>query len=795
MWDELQRISGVASCTDTAVRLRAWTCGHMPAWVDVWFPGEGVAATRISAYGVDGALIDWARQLVAVGECPQSLSVRETSAAVEVTGPGVTVKLEREPLRIVWTTLGARAVETLTDLGTVHELPIVPAPGLGTGEDGRAEGVRVALGLEVGERIVGMGERFASPDLRGRRVPIWNEDADGVRTMAAYKAVPFAMTDQGWGIWVNSPGFSQWDLGQAATPAALLATEGGILEWYMIAGPTPKEILRRYTALTGRSPLLPAWAHGVWFSTSAQPSGADEILDNVARLRQVGIPADVVHLDATWQEPGTWSSLKWNRRLIPDPPGLMQRLRQLGYHVSVWEQPYVEVGSPAYEDARERGLLLRRSDGSGEPWCGIRWGVRDPVGQVGIIDFTHPDVGAWYRDQHAALLEGGVDVLKTDFAEEIPRDAVTATGVAGGSVHNIYALCYVKTAYETIQHHHRGTMVWARSAHAGSQRYPAVWSGDPHASLADMRLTLWGGLNAAASGLAHWASDIGGYKGTPDVVTFIRWAQFGLLSPLARFHGETPRWPWRFGEAAVKVVRDTARLRYRLIPYLRALAVEAHETGVPVMRPMWMQFPGDPQAWQAVDQYMLGDAFLVAPVLSANGRVRFYLPAGEWLDWFGGSFARGPVWVEREEALETFPLWLRAASAVPMFAGAPTGGGELEDRLDVVFAGDIAPSVRTLAVDGAAEGTVVGTVRVHRQDGTWEARLDGSFPPDRSLVVIECPEHPVTVEVEASRRSEVTRGDVAGLPGADHVVVAFQGECCGGRIGTGGPARGDRSPG
>ena len=784
MWDWVERVQNVELDRGRAV-VRLLTKARQPAWLELWFPAEGVAAARLRAREADVRVLDWSAELVAVGRDEQRFELHEDAQAIELETPSLGVRLSRDPFGVKWGRADRTLLETATDLSTVHDRAIVPPPAFRL-KDGKVVAARVAFGLGPNDHIAGLGERFASPDLGGRRVRNWNEDADGARTMRTYKAVPFLLTNRGYGIWVNSPGFSEWDLGAKASMASTLTAEGGALEWYIVVGDGPREVLRRYTGLTGRSPLIPAWAIGTWMSTSWARFTAEELEANIEQLVGLGIPIDVVHLD-NWQKPGTWSSLEWDDLRIPDPPALLRRLKGAGYRISIWEQPYMEVGSRAYRDAREQGLLLRRALGASEPWEGILWGATDPLCRMAILDYTDPRVGEWYWQEHRPLLEAGVDLFKIDFAEEIPRDAFTGGGLTGAEVHNIYALCYAKTAFEATARHHEDAMVWARSAHAGSQRYPAVWSGDPHPTFEDMRLTLRGGLNAAASGIAHWTSDIGGYKGTPPPELYVRWAQFGLFSPLARFHGATPRWPWDYGDEAVDIVRATGRLRYRMKPYLRALGTEAHETGLPVMRPMWLEWPEDRDAWAASEQFMLGDALLVAPVLEEGGRVRFYVPEGRWLDWFSERFVQGPGWVERVEPLDRFPLLVRAESLVPMFSGAPRWFEELTDQFEVMYAGAVAEGQRRLSASGDTEGVVTGAIEVVKRGGGWSVSLEGCFPRERLLVVVDgAPGEAVTAR----------RSGEGGAPGAAvvRVEVRFEADAVVWHPEEGGTATGTSGP-
>jgi len=266
----------------------------------------------------------------------------------------------------------------------------------------------------------------------------------------------------------------------------------------------------------------------------------------------------------------------------------------------------------------------------------------------------------------------GVDVFKTDFGEDVPEDAVFADGSTGRTMHNLYPLLYNRAVFE-VSEEERGRVrgiVWGRSGTAGSQRYPVCWSGDPAADFESLAATIRGGLSAGMSGLPFWASDIGGYRGRPDPELYVRWAQFGLFSSHSRMHGDGPREPWAFGEEALRIVRDCARLRFRLFPYIYSAAHEAARTGMPLIRALPLAFPEDPisaaGAGPAELEYMFGPSFLVAPVHERGGGRTVYLPPGDWIDFWTGRRSKGPRTLRLEVPLDRIPIFVKAGAAVPM---------------------------------------------------------------------------------------------------------------------------------
>jgi alpha-D-xyloside xylohydrolase len=291
----------------------------------------------------------------------------------------------------------------------------------------------------------------------------------------------------------------------------------------------------------------------------------------------------------------------------------------------------------------------------------------------------------------------------------VPADARFASGETGATVHNRYPLLYNRTVFEVTREATGTSVVFARSATAGSQRYPLHWSGDAQATWGGMAGALRAGLGFACSGGAFWGHDIGGFWGPdafapPSPRLYVRWAQFGLLSPVARFHGTTPREPWEFGEEAVEIVRTYSRLRYRLLPYLEACAREAAATGMPVLRPLLLDFPDDPSAWHADLQYLLGPLLLVAPLFDEREERHVYLPAGEWWDLWDDRVHHGPGLVRVVAPLARLPLFVRGGSVLPLApALAHTEAGPWDPLLLEVRG---AATATVEVVDGAVTTTV-----------------------------------------------------------------------------------------
>jgi alpha-D-xyloside xylohydrolase len=328
--------------------------------------------------------------------------------------------------------------------------------------------------------------------------------------------------------------------------------------------------------------------------------------------------------------------------------------------VSCWINPYIAQQSRLFAEGRERGYFLKKADGS------VR---QTDLWQAGmaIVDFTNPEAAAWYTARLGELLDMGVDYIKTDFGERIPLDAVYHNGADPLQMHNYYTYLYNKTVFEFLESKKgKGkACLFARSATAGSQKFPLHWGGDCESTFEAMAETLRGGLSLGLSGFGFWSHDIGGFEGTPNPALFKRWLAFGLLSSHSRLHGsDSYRVPWNVDEESVEVCRFFAGLKKSLLPYLLETAREAHEKGIPVLRAMLLEFPHDPVCPLLDRQYMLGPDLLVAPVFSADGVVEYYLPPGSWthlIDKRDGKprTETGGKWLRDTCDFMTLPVWKR----------------------------------------------------------------------------------------------------------------------------------------
>ncbi len=616
------------------------------------------------------------------------------------------------------------------------------ARGVGIISD--AEGrdyVREQLGLGIGQHVYGLGERFGAFVKNGQSVDIWNADG-GTASEQAYKNVPFYLTDGGYGVFVDQPEKVSFEIGTEVVSRTQFSVEGQSLRYYVIYGPTPKDVLRKLTALTGRPARVPEWSYGLWLSTSFT-TDYDEptVMGFIDGMAERGLPLSVFHFDCFWMRRFHWCDFVWDPTPFPDPAGMLARLHTKGLKVCVWINPYIAQRSHLFAEGKRLGHLVTRPDGS--VWQWDKWQAG-----MGLVDFTSPEATAWYQGKLRALLDLGVDAFKTDFGERIPTDVVWQDGSDPAGMHNYYTHLYNKAVFELLEKEKGAgqAVLFARSATAGGQQFPVHWGGDCESTFAAMAESLRGGLSLAASGFAFWSHDIGGFEGTPDPAVFKRWLAFGLLSSHSRLHGSNSyRVPWAFDDEAVDVARQFTGLKLALMPYLAGLGHEAHTDGIPVMRPMVLEFPADPGAATVDTQYMLGGSLLVAPVFSASGDVSVYVPEGTWTSLLSGAQITGPRWVREQHGFDSLPLLVRPGTVLPV--GART------DRPDYAYADGVTLRLFELP-DGHRSVTRVPALG----DGP-EAVFIVSRTGGRVLVESTGTTAPWSVQVEGGPRGAAAAGE------------------------------------
>lgn len=518
--------------------------------------------------------------------------------------------------------------------------------------------MREQLSLGIDEQIYGLGERFTPFIKNGQAVDSWNEDG-GTGSEQAYKNIPFYLSSNGYGVFVNQPEKVSFEIASENVSRAQFSVEGERLEYIIIYGPTPKEILEKYTSLTGKPALPPAWSFGLWLSTSFTTDYSEEtVMKFIDGMLERGIPLEVFHFDCFWMEAFEWCNFKWDETLFPDPKGMLQRIHDKGIKVCVWINPYIGQKSPLFEEGRKNGYFLKQADGN--VWQWDLW----QAGQ-GIVDFTNPAAVKWYQGYLSDLLDMGVDSFKTDFGERIPTDAVYFDGSDPKKAHNYYSYLYNEAVFSLLEEK-RGkneAVLFARSGTVGSQKFPVHWGGDNLSEYVSMAETLRGGLSFLLSGFGFWSHDIGGFEENASADIYKRWTQFGLLSTHSRYHGNIEyRVPWLYDEEAVAVTKKFTKLKLKLMPYLYKQAVDTANTGVPMMRPLFMEYTQDKNTYFIDKQYFLGSGLLIAPVFTETGQVDYYLPEGKWTQLLNGEFKnvdKNGQWQTEIHDYLSLPVWVK----------------------------------------------------------------------------------------------------------------------------------------
>ncbi|KAF2203560.1 alpha-xylosidase [Delitschia confertaspora ATCC 74209] len=536
--------------------------------------------------------------------------------------------------------------------------------------------------LSVGETVHGLGERFGAWNRVGQSIEVWNEDG-GTSSDQAYKNVSFWLSSRGYGVFIDTPDKIDLEIGSERCCRVQTSVQAQRLKWYIIYGPTPKEVLTKYAILTGKPGKVPAWSYGLWLSTSFTTDYDEKTVTSfVTKMKDASIPVEVFHFDCFWLRAFHWTDFVWDPQYFPDPRGQIQRMKdaKLVNKVSVWTNPYVAQASPVFKYAAEKGYLLKRANGDIWQWDLWQTGM-------GIVDFTNPEACKWFEECLEKLYDMGVDCIKTDFGERIPTKDVKwfDQSVDPNRMHNYYAFIYNKLVYETLQRRYGKdqAVLFARTACAGTQRFPLQWGGDCESTPAALAESLRGGLSLGLASFSSWSNDIGGFEGSPPPWIYKRWVAFGLLCTHSRLHGSgSYRVPWLIDaesqeeENCTEVLRHWVGLKRRLMPYLYSQAMLSREGGWPTsVRAVALEFPDDPTCWYLDRQFMIGDSILAAPVFEEDGTAEFYLPPGIWFDFWTGEKRQGGRWFKEKFGFLRCPLFVKEMTVLVL---ANEGEGSFE---------------------------------------------------------------------------------------------------------------------
>jgi alpha-glucosidase len=519
--------------------------------------------------------------------------------------------------------------------------------------------------LSPEDHFYGMGQAdqlLGSVDLdhRGQTRDVWNQHSPPAVTI-----FPSLISLRGYALLIDNPCRALWDLGRSDPRIFSYEARGGGLQYYVVLGPDMPRLLHTMLELTGYPPLPPRWALGLLQSRYGYRS-RDELESIAQTFRSRQLPCDGLILDVFWfREMGdlAFDAQKW-----PNAGEMIARLKQQGFRIMVIEEPYLTRQSRNYPEALSRGYLARRYDGS--PYTFDFW-----PGECGLFDFSNPAARQWWSERHRPLIEMGIDGWWTDLNEPAKhfQDMAQHAGPAA-AVHNLTSLWMQQSVYDAHQLYRpdRRIFILSRAAFPGSQRYgTAIWSGDVDKTFASLRKQVAVALSMGLTGMPLWGSDIGGFGfgGECTGELYTRWFEFSAFCPLCRPHGDQRelREPWQFGTEIENICRKYLQMRYRLLPYIYNALRGACTNGTPLMRPLVLDYPSDPEVVNLSDEYLFGPEILVAPVLDEGAlKRRIYLPRGIWIDYWSEEVLKGPGFIDRQAALDLIPLFVRQGAIIPM---------------------------------------------------------------------------------------------------------------------------------
>lgn len=532
--------------------------------------------------------------------------------------------------------------------------------------------LREQLAVDVNENIYGLGERFTAFVKNGQTVDMWNADG-GTDSDQAYKNIPFYVSSKGYGVFVNHPEKVSFEVCNEVVSKCQFSVPGEYLEYYIIGGKSIKDTVVKYTDLTGKPALPPAWSFGLWLTTSFTTNyDEDTVLSFIDGMIDREIPLSAFHFDCFWMKEFEWCNFQWDDRVFKNPKGLIENIHDRGVKVCVWINSYIAEKSPLFKEGLENDYFVKTGDG--DVWQWDNW-----QGGMALVDFTNPKAKAWYQKYLEDLCDMGVDSFKTDFGERIPVEDMfygkkaVKYGVKyfdnsdSQKMHNFYTYLYNEAVFEVLEKKYgkNQACLFARSATVGGQKFPVHWGGDNLSTYPSMAESLRGGLSLSFAGFGYWSHDIGGFEAgcTPDI--YKRWTQFGLLSSHSRYHGNSEyKVPWLYGDEAVEVTKKFTKLKLELMPYLFKNAVIASEEGIPMMRPLIMDYDDDPIVKFVDTQYMLGENILVAPIFNPEGRANYYLPKGKWTNILTGEVKEGNQYYNEVFDYFTLPLMAKENSVI-----------------------------------------------------------------------------------------------------------------------------------
>jgi alpha-glucosidase len=690
---------------------------------------------------------------------PIGARMREEKGVFTLSTGAFTARVSLDPLRISFADPAGRAFAAEdAQLG----MGVVDRGGTEPFENPLGNPVRLYKRREPGERYFGCGERTSGLEKTGSYQVFWNVDPPAGHTASynnLYTSIPFvlSLTDgNAYGLFFDNTHRVELDLARENEDRAYYGAEGGDLVYYVFCGPTPRDVLDRYTELTGRTPMPPLWSLGHQQSRwSYETEGEMRELANGFRERD--IPCDTLYLDIDYMD--GFRVFTWNKERFPDPGALISELRGWGFNVVTIVDPGVKVDAnyPAYTEGRRRDLFCKTNEG--EEYHNVVW-----PGLCAFPDFTNPETREWWGENLRALTHPGVAGVWCDMNEPslfVPKQSTMPPDVVhpgGGDaklhaqIHNTYGSLMARSVRDgllKIRPDERPFVI-TRAGYAGLQRHALQWTGDNSSWWEHLWMTMPQLQNLGLSGVAWAGVDVGGFFDDCGGELLARWYEMGVFQPFCRNHsakGTHPQEPWVFGERYEEVVRKMVKLRMRLLPYLYGLFEECHRTGAPILRPLLFEYPGDPTTYAADDEFLLGDALLVAPITRPGIEHRHvYLPEGTWFHLWTGDRFDGPAHVLAHAPLGEPAIYIKANAAIPTWPEmSHVGEGPADPLALIIYPAE--GSGEAILYEDAGDGFGYENGEYARRRVSCEtsgervtvrlSEREGSFASQRERIVLE----------------------------------------------------------
>lgn len=529
------------------------------------------------------------------------------------------------------------------------------------------------------EKFYGLGDKTGFLNKDHYSYEMWNTDNPAPQVdnfQRLYKSIPFFLVlgnAMPYGIFMDNTFRSCFNMGEESREYYYFAAEQGDLDYYFIAGKALPEVVEGYTRLTGRVKVPQLWTLG-YHQSRWSYSTEEEVRELAKKFREYHIPCDVIHLDIDYME--RFKVFTWGKENFSDPKKLLADLEKDGYKVVTIIDPGVKVeeGYEVYDEGVEHNYFALDTDGSiyvNEVWPG------DAV----YPDFGRKEVRDWWGGKQKHLLDMGVRGVWNDMNEpasfrgEIPDDIQFHQEerlTTHGEIHNVYGHYMAEATYQGLAKlDGRRPFVITRACYAGTQKYSTAWTGDNHSIWAHLQMAVPQLCNLGLSGMAFVGTDVGGFGSDVTPELLIRWVQIGCFSPLFRNHsakGTKAQEPWQFGEEVMNIYRKYVELRYRLLPYFYDAFYETEKKGMPVMRPLVLQYEKDKNTWNLNDEFLAGSSLLVSPVVEQGAEKKLvYLPEGTWYDYWTGEALSGSAYLIKDAPLDVCPVFVKGGAVIPNY--------------------------------------------------------------------------------------------------------------------------------